>query len=62
MPYVYSDYYKDEIKGKIVSSIEKVTFNKEPTSEEKYFYVLKNQKLNFQVAIFHDILLVEILA
>ncbi|MBO5889486.1 MAG: DUF4091 domain-containing protein [Clostridia bacterium] len=54
MPYVYSDYYKDEIKGKIISSIEKVMYNQEPTSEENYFYIMKNQKLNFQVAIFHD--------
>lgn len=42
------------IKGKIVSSIEKVLLNKEPKTEEKFSLMMKNERLNFQIALYND--------
>lgn len=41
-------------KGKIVSSVEKVLLHKEPKTEERFSYMMKNERLNFQIALFSD--------
>lgn len=46
--------YTGKIKGKIVSSCEKVLWNKEPKGAERRSTMLKNERLNFQLAFFND--------
>ena len=43
-----------KVKGKIVSSIEKILLEKEPKGANNRSYMMKNEKMSFQLAFFND--------
>ncbi|MBQ8685545.1 MAG: DUF4091 domain-containing protein [Clostridia bacterium] len=43
-----------KVKGKIVSSIEKILSEKEPKTVKNRSYMMKNEKMSFQLAFFND--------